>query len=411
MRKRIVIRLADAGEPFEASWVIHDETEGEYPVVIKTGALAEVAAASFGGQVTVLVPTSQGMLTQVVVPTANRRRMASAVPYALEDQVTSDIEGLHFCLGQRDVHGSVAVAVVAHTVMQEWLYRLNSVGIQPVALLPDVLALPFEVGQWTLLLEDRVATVRTAEQLGFSSDIANLEVMLASALLAAEESSPTLLRVVDCRQQGDPWQGTLAIPLEQLPQHEPAIALMNQALREHPPFDLLQGDYSRKEQLGKLWRPWRPAAALLVVLLLVQFIAALNERVALDQRATALRQEAVNIYLQTFPEAKKVPDPRAQMRQQLEALRGGSSAQGGEEFLALLGLVGEPFKQTQSLQITRLSYRAGKLDVALTLPDLQRLDLLKQQLSDKGKVTIEIQSATSRDGVVEARLHIGRAGA
>ena len=409
MRKRIVICLERA-QAYEASWVVNDGHE-EGPSMIKNGPLAEAAAAAVGARVVVLVPTEEVLLASVAIPATQRRRLLSAVPYALEDQLADDVETLHFAVGGRDPQGNVATAVVAKKIMSGWIEQLATAGIQPSVVLPDVLAVPVVEGRWSLLLDGKRALLRTGPQAGIALERDNLEAVVTMALAAAaEESRPTRLVVYDTDPEPDlQTLADLGLELEAVSCDGPAIVLLAQHVDERSGIDLLQAEYSRREQLGKLWRPWLPAAGLLVTWVLVEMAGAGVEYMRLSADLAALQQQAANIYLQTFPDAKLRGDPRAQMESRLRELKGGGAAD-GSGFLELLADVGDDFQAASSLQIDRVNYRAGEINVAFTIGDLQTLDQLKQKLAEDGKLKVEIQSATSRDDKVEARLQIGKAG-
>jgi type II secretory pathway component PulL len=69
-------------------------------------------------------------------------------------------------------------------------------------------------------------------------------------------------------------------------------------------------------------------------------------------------------------------------------------------------------KGRQGVDVTAATFRAGRLDVDLTVSDLQLLDQLKQALMQNGSLEVEIQSATTgTDQRVQGRLRIQGAGA
>lgn len=410
MRKRIVICL-ERSQSYEASWVVSDGHE-EGPSMIKSGPLAEAAAAAVGARVVVLVPTEDVLLASVAVPTTQRRRLLSAVPYALEDLLADDVETLHFAVGTRDAQGNVATAVVAKTIMSSWMDQLAAAGIQPAVVLPDVLALPVADGQWSLLLDGRRALLRTGAQSGIAVERENLDAIISLTLGALPESEPrpNRLMVYDTRSEPDVRElAEVGMEIETISPEGPAIALLAQHVDEKLNLNLLQGEYSRREQLGKFWRPWLPAAGLLATWVLVEMASAGVEYVRMSADLAALQQQAANIYLQTFPDAKLRGDPRAQMESRLRELKGGGAG-GADGFLELLAEVGDDLQTAPSMQIDRVNYRAGEINVAFTIGDLQLLDQLKQRLAESGALNVEIQSATSRDDKVEARLQIGKAG-
>ena len=375
------------------------------PERVREGSFAEAAAAATGKQVTVVVPGTDVILTRVVVPTRNRGRMAAAVPYLLEEQLAADVEDSHFALGERDAEGRVAVAVVSRARMDSWLSLLAEAGLQAEKIIPETLLLPCIPDTWTLLIERDRVNLRSAPQGGMTLDSANMAFILRRAV-AEVEAKPAGLHawVAGDATEAGVFPEDLGLDVRIEPLSVPPLAFLARQAHEDSIIDLLQGSYSRREQLGKLWRPWRPAAVLLAVWVVVQFgvkIFQHHELQALDHR---LHEEISGIYLKTFPEAKRVVDARLQMEQHLHELRGGTGEVGG--FLKRLAEVSGPTAELGGVDVDRLSYKEGELNIALTISDLQRLEQLKDRLNSVTGLPVEIQSATTRNNRVEARLQI-----
>lgn len=416
MAKQIFIRLLphapgtdelDDSEPAsQVSWLRLDgaDSYGE----VYHSSLAEAANMTAGRQVIVFAPGSDVLLVSAAVPSQNRQRIARALPYLLEDRLGSEVEDLHFALGERRADGQINAAVVDRKRLSSWLTELRQAGIQPDSVVPDILALPMRPGTWQVLKEPLGALVRTATQAGFAVDNDNLDMMLAMALVEAGVHKPASLELIDCTGAATALTETAAVDAEIDIRIEhssaPPLALLAKAYNAQTAINLLQGDFSRREQLGKLWRPWRPAAALLAVWLVVQGGLMVSEVSRLSDEAPRLKQEVEQIYRQAFPGARNIPNPRAQMETALNDLRGGGQSQQG--FLELLAYAGAPLSDVPSLQLRTVTYKEGELNLDFEIQDLQTLDQLKQRLSEDAGLDIEIQSATARDDKVEGRLQI-----
>ena len=125
-------------------------------------------------------------------------------------------------------------------------------------------------------------------------------------------------------------------------------------------------------------------------------------RLSSEQDELNARMRAV--FMQSFPDTRRVVDPRVQMQQQLEQLQ--RQAGSGARFLMLLARSADVLRTAKDIEISGASYRAGRLDVDLTAANLQVLDQLKQSLSAHGLV-VEIQSAAADAGQrVKSRLRI-----
>jgi len=380
-------------------------------------ALNELAALASGCRIIIIVPATEVSLMSAAVPSRNRQRILSAVPYILEDQLASDVEQLHFVIGAPDANGEVTAAVVEHQKMRQWLELLRSNGVEPHMIVADLCCLPVsEIPQWTLLLEGDIALLSTGYNQGFAVDRENLVMMLRNALQAREQSAdaPEQLRLLSNGAGDD-----LAL-LEQLSEFDlvvsredeavDALALFAQGLDEKQAMNLLQGQYSRRDQMGKLLRPWRAAAAMLAALLLFSGGMTVANYFELSGEQAALKKHIEETYLAACPGAKRIVNPRAQMTQCLKKLRGGGGTS-DDGLLVMLSSMGDALKAAGGLQLQRMSYRNGQLDMALAISDIQALDKLKERITKDAGLQVEILSATSRDNRVEARLQLKGKGA
>jgi general secretion pathway protein L len=423
MRRQLVIRLPDSDEhdsdsAVHASWLLRD---AERPAgSLFHGELKEAAVQAAGARVAVLVPGTEVLLAQVELPAMNRSRLARAVPFVLEEQLADDVENLHVAVGERDVAGRVANAVVARDTLDAWLARLRAVGLQADVVSPELFGVPRDDTSdgWTLLIDESRALLRTGPQTGLGFDPGSLVPVLNACLDGAGETLPERLEVTVCADdsfENSPVYRDLAelcaeqeVELSLYLADEAGDVMLAQSFDEQTAINLLQGDYSRKEQLEKLLRPWRPALILAGLWLVLQFGLLGVEYTRFSTQHSELNEQITTLYRETFPEARKIVDPKVQMEQALQKLRGGDGDRSG--LLPLLNNAGAVLNDTPGLQLRSLRYSNGKLDVDLRLPDLQALDGLKQTLSGPAGLTVEIVSASSRDGKVESRIALSGGG-
>jgi general secretion pathway protein L len=140
----------------DAEWLGIDAT-GLPEATRQRGPLSLAASVGRSAEVIVLVPATQILLAEPELPPGSGIKLARAVPFALEEQLTEDIDQLVFALGRRRTGGGTPVAVVARTVLKDWLAALSEAGIEPVALYADMSLLPVNPSQTVLWL----ASLRT----------------------------------------------------------------------------------------------------------------------------------------------------------------------------------------------------------------------------------------------------------
>lgn len=419
MRKQLFIRLSNEASVAlpQASWVLREKDQG--PGQIFSGDLREAAAQATGARVTVLVPSTDVLLAQVELPALKGQRLAKAVPYALEEQLADDVDNLHVAMGARNAAGRVSNAVVSRQTLDNWLTQLREAGLHPDVVSPEVFGLAWpeesESEGWALLVEDGQVLLRTDAQMGLAFDVENILPVMRAALDGAAENKPASLSVNNCDEQAleDPaiWQELEGlceregVSLAQHQVHVAASAMLAQGFNEQVAINLLQGDYSIRGQLRKFFLPWRPVLILAVIWLVLQAGLSAFEYSRLQARQNALQAEVEQVFQQALPGSRLVPgQEKTLMQRALNDLRGSGDSEQG--LLALLSRAGPVLKSASGLRLRALRYRNQTLDVDMELTNLQAVDSLKQQLSQKAGLSVEIVSASARNNKVESRFSL-----
>jgi general secretion pathway protein L len=395
MADTLLIRLAPAQQGIR-DWLLID-AEGQVKTPAQDGAPAGAVVAG-ARRVVVLVPGEDVALLEARVPGRNRQRLLRAIPFALEEQLASDVEDLHFALGDTLGDDRYPVAVVERQLMDAWAALLLEAGIVAHQWVPETLALPHQEG-WSLLPDGDRLLVRSGDFTGFGCDTDNLPVMVS--LLAGGDHLPEKARVF-----GAATLDVVGIEIERDDSQLQQLDILARGWSQGPVIDLLQGPYSRREEWGRLLRPWKATAALLLGAILVAGVATSVNYYRLKQQQAQLSEDIQALYKQTFPNARRIVDPRAQMEQQLKQLQ--RRAGGGQtDFLAMFAETASVVRSAKGIAVQGASYRDGRLDLDLQADDLQLLDTLKQELVKSGRMRAEIQSATTdANKKVKSRIRI-----
>jgi general secretion pathway protein L len=337
-------------------------------------------------------------LAEARVPGRNRQRLLRAIPYVLEEQLATDVEELHFALGPVGEGDQYPVAVVERSNRDAWAALLRENGIQAEQLIPETLALPSDAG-WSLMVDGATVLVRSGDYAGFAADTDNLPVLFA--LFQAEQQAPETARVF-----GSTVLDLEAVDVEFIDERVQPLELLARGWAQGPGINLLQGAYSRREEWGRLLRPWTASAALLLAgVILVGVTTGLNYFRLAGQREQ-LSAEIEDVYRKAFPRAKRIVNPRVQMEQKLTQLRRRAGG-GNTDFLAMFAETADVVRSTEGINVRGASYRNGRLDLDLQADNLQILDGLKQSLVSSGLMSAEIQSAsTGADQKVKSRMRV-----
>jgi general secretion pathway protein L len=349
-------------------------------------------------RILVLVPSEQVLLLDTPRMSAQRAQFAKALPFALEDQLASPVEDLHFALPERLNEARVPVAIVERGVLRGWLERLAREGIRPDALIPEALALPCVEGS-TLVIEETRAVLRTAPAQAGVSDLAGLPDWLS---LFAANSEVAKLDVYDFR----------AAPALNLPvavanyyaRQRDALAFFAAQLGPEPVLNLLQGEFAPAHRQAPALRLWRIAGALAAAATLLFFVYFGVDYWRLSHESRQMDAAMRDALHESFPEMDKVDgDPRQLMESALTRIRGGADAGG---LLRLIAQISPTLGSTTRTTLKSIEYHNATLELGLLAPDVPTLDLIRERLANLPGLRVEVTAATSADNGVDGRLRI-----
>ncbi len=400
----IYIRLCDnAGEQIE--WF--SEAEESAPKIYR-GSWQELAENLVSGSRMVVFAPSNSMVTlSAEIPPLTGKRLTQALPYALEESLAEDVEAMHIAAGVRNSEGRIPVVAVSTEQMLQWQQQWQQVSWQPHYLVNEALSLPWEKGQWSLLLEDDAAMLRSGEFDAFSLPRSQLNAMLELAAARHESDSIERLIIYDARSHETDTSldlpATVTAEIQQEKVDAP-VRVMAEGFSGKA-INLLQGEFSRREQVGKFWRPWRMTAVLLLAVSALQ-IGMLGFRYwNLSTTDEQLYEEMKQVFRDTFPNVADASDPKNKMESKLAEFQGT----GRGTFIELMEKSGQVIADTSNMQLQNLRYNKGSLELELVLDNLQLLDSLKSRLQEKG-LQVDVLSASTGDEQVTSRIGLTVAG-
>jgi general secretion pathway protein L len=413
MSQSLLLRLPPPGQE-DTEWVVLDDAGAPTPTR-QRGSLSLAAAVWRSGKIIVLAPATQVLLAEPELPPGGGAKLARAVPFALEEQLTEDVDQLSFAIGHRRSNGTTPVAVVSRSVLQGWIGDLTAAGLEPEAIYADISLIPENPGQTVLWLENDRLAVRRPGAIPFAVELSPVKEALVVAGVIADplesrevpkpkESAVLFVTREDwLRVQGDFEE--LLEEFESLKVQllaDGALPWLARGTSAADSVNLLQGEFSRATDYGARWRQWRLAAALAAALLVVHVAAqALQIRQA-KKTSAALDNEISLVFTLAMP-GEKLSDPRRQMQSRLERIR--KSGAGPQYFMHTLEVLSAAMAVTPKTTISALSYRDNAVDMTLSAPSLAALAQLTQFAGTQG-LAAEIQSSNPVASGIEAHLHI-----
>jgi len=345
-------------------------------------------------------PGPQIRLLELDVTREEKRHLDAALPFMLEDALAEDIEQLHFarCALSEE---RVGVAALRHSAMEDWDERLADwpgIGVW----VPESLLLPWEAGQWTVLIDGQQALLRYGHCLGASIEQALLPPLLNALAQTHEPGHIVIYGQDEARDRA-------CLPASLLERAQWRRGGLGEALLLLAPdaelLNLRQGLYAPRLPYERWWRQSRRIAALLLVAFMAHLIASWLDLRQLEAENLALRSEIQSVYREVNPRGA-VADAEKQLKRQLAALGGG--ADGGGGFTALLEPLAKLVSQQDGAALASLNYSqsSDELRVNMLAADFAAVETIRSGLVEAGfSATLE---SSSRSGQrVRARLRIG----
>lgn len=398
----------------QAEWLLLDPS-GARQSEVQTGLLSDAAGLAAGRRVVVLVPGTDVLLAEPVLPVkSGGAKLQQVVPFALEEQLASDVEDMHFAIGKREGAPGTPVAAVSHDLMSRWLASLRAAGIQAEAIYAETGALPVTPDGVTLMIDGTRLYVRRQSGPGAVLDVEPLIEAVQLALAAGEQEREHVtfyLTEEVYERDRDLFEGlrefTESLQLKLLPNGP--LQLLAAAAVSGASINLLQGQYAAKTKLNVSFQPWRYAAILAGAFVVLHLGLKGWQYFDLNSAEARLDDELTQVFQQALPGAP-VPDPaaaRKQVEARLSVLRGGGPTGG---IMTTLDTLGAALALAPGTAIEALSYRDETTELRVTAPSVDALDKIQHAAAERG-ITAKIQSANPRDSKIEGRLQLTRQGA
>ena len=412
-------------EPHQATWALSNDA-GEIIDKITTGSLEELSEIASSHPVVMLLNSQCLHINQLQLPTQNMQKMLKAIPFALEEFIAEDIENFHFVVSRNKHSDKTSVVGIDKDTLQQIIDIFQQVGITLEKIIPDALcmAADAESRQWVCLNFNENSYLQTDVLNGMASTPELIPYILGSKL-KDETGKPEKILLFSEQENTEVFDNldfeTMGI---NTPQGEGSgndnsnTEIINVVYNTHPlvvfcghykqamPLNLLQNKFKNKRKSSGNWQRWRLAASLAAIWLVMHLglTGFQLSQISEDNKNTQAKIE--QIYKKSFPNSKRIVNPRAQMEQKLKALRANAGGAGDGLIYLLAQSFGSVTHDTQNITLQSLAFRNNRMDIGLESTNLQTIETLNQNLNKSGKIKSEITSSSSEKNKVKGNLRI-----
>ncbi len=354
------------------------------------------------GTVIGVAPAHATTFHSVDIPTRKRSNMLAAVPYALEENLSEELEDLHFTLCDWTPGQSAQVLVVARDALEGWLALFRDAGVRLDGIIPELSLVPIHPDSEATLVRTAPDQylVKTGTYSGFCCDHEAFDYWWGdennrSLQLAVEEQA----LAVELNQGGGEGVSHWGIGKDFASWLEHATGQLKSAP------SMLQGDYE-PEHLKPRDSLLNIAAGIAVLALLLLGASHWYEAARLDQRLQDNQQAIRALFEQAFPGEEYLDSPRRQIASLLSISEGDPV---DETFQYLLGVSASAAPQ-HSAQLEEINYRDRQLQIGVSVPNFAALEKLTDQINAQADLQAVLISSGARDQRVTGQIKIAVSG-
>ena len=397
--------------PDNATWALVNAA-GELSSMLAHGSLKDAAVIAEKHKTVVLLDSTDIHIDSVKLPIKNQQKILRAIPYALEEKIADDIDEVHFVAAKTSADGRTPVAAIRHETLKQMINTLAASAIKPVALIPDSLCLTANSTQWTILLQEDRSKLQFDNFDAAEFDRDALPLLIKSELNRTDRKQPEKIIIFKVDGDESPTDDINAA----IPEN---IEVINVSYNTHPlvvfcgqyknalALNLLQDKYKPEQKVNVNWQRWRLAASLSAIWLCMHLGMASVQYNKFEEDNKKLQVEIDNIYKKAFPQSKRVVNARVQMEQELDKLKGLSTADSNTGLIALLSDSSTALSTEKSVAIQSINYRNNTIDIEITANNLQNIEQLGKKLNSN-RLSAEIISSSSDKNQVKGNIRIKR---
>ena len=378
-------------------WVLLDR----HNRIMDKGASIALDVLSLPKRLVQLVGVVPGTLVtthDVELSARTKSKALAAIPYALEERLATDVDELVFALLDWKPGDRATVSVIEKRYVASLEQKFAELSWSVTALVPEFLLVPLhKQARFTLAkLTDGSYALRSGECSGMVFDENTVEYWWNSL------EDPNCAIAVNDREVA---RRLIELGGTTISEWNIGKTFSEWLVHGRTPIERINivRDF-RSRQTSRGSAAFYQAAVVLLCLGVATKVGLdLYENYLLNTKNNQIDREIVHIFQRTFPEVKRIVNPRLQMEQQIKALKAGTVDAG--QFQTLLYSVARVLPLVRAT-LEEITFKDHILLITCTTDNFAGLDKLKQHFAQDASVRVELISSGSKDNKVSARFKL-----
>lgn len=370
-------------------------------------------------EIVMLVAASHVYCTNIKLAAKQKRFLQQALPFAIEEQLSQDLEHFHLAHGAFTKSG-IPVVAINHTLMEALIGRAAEFGSTLQGIYADALLLPSTDQDICISLEADFALIKTNDGFALRLGKAELAKWLDVYLKSSSDESAEQKRLIQLllTPAQKEHERIIYAQLEQLENTQvnleviqvPPLQLLCECWirNRHNQINLCQKEYKQGKEVSSPLKPWYPAGIAASLLALAVVSTNFVEATYYERKSEVVFDSALTAYKKINPNSSRV-NTKNLNRQIKGELKNLGAEQSDSGFVELLALASEPYTADFSsvLTWTSVSYsdKRNELVVELQANGFETLERFKQELVSRG-LKVEVNTAVKESQFLRGRISI-----
>ena len=384
-------------------WVIVNDDQRSVIAAGESQTLDELALEQPIKNIKLIAPSLNVASHHVDVPGTSRKNVINAIPFVLEEELTDDIDDLHFALQKWSPGEGADVLVVKDRLIRNSMAEFSDAGFSVNDVIPHYLLLPqhpstditlakIPSGDYLIRSGDGSGSVIDEDMLELwwemeakGKSIAMNDESMVKEFIAAGWDNVQFWDIGDSMAQ---W-------------------IAHGSLEKTAVPCLLQGKYDDTGEKQTRF-DYKMAVNFMLAGVGIYVLSILANYFYLGYQANQLESQAIGIYETAFPELQDqtFEDPIYEFRKAISAL--GSGNYQSDNFLSIFQVIANQLQSMPNTTLTNLIFEEDVLKAEVVVLDFAALDALFISLSTitQGYATIETKNAAALEDVVKGTLEV-----
>ena len=367
----------------------------------KVDAFGEVPSLShypINAEDDVIGVVSGGWVTthKVTLPAKTRKQFNTALPYALEESISEDVDNMHFVCANWKVGEECLVSVVSKSKMREWQDLASNNSLPVERLVPDYSLVPLhEAACHSMALYGDKLLSYQSDGYGVSIDLDFLDVCLMeipiNETVAVNDEALTARLISEYPDRDF--------------RHWPFGSKMSHFLEYAPTLPLnLWGDVYRPNVRRKDNKVFLMPALIIAVTVVLKLGFDTYRYFSLHAEIAAIQAESKALLEDRFPMLDNVVPgtERAMMEYAISKISGPDRSKSVHTGLSDAAIVLE----RQKVSLINIVYRNNELILTCKLRNFSQVDVLTKQFNRTASLQASLQSSASEEGSVIANYSL-----